>query len=475
MIYRYTHLPGVRPEDIAFLEKYKKDLMTLVKHNSCLVYFDRDQVMEYHVEGQTVRIDDAVSDHLSIPIDKGFYSPTLFFDTIKYYFSTVRLANPIQYTITCEETGKISFTLNIPDHAWLEAGTEELKECFHRKDANGVIEYSFKKGDAWSFIAKSSDLFLSTNDVRWYMSKMLDLIHAFEKESWNGNRYYELKAIAERDNIVLYFTKTLTLYCYLMDKKIRISDSAHENMVVSLLKDHHQPLVVTVPKGFYTPYTLCYTLNNHLPLRDLYWFEASNDYQRYTIKVHMMSNASIHFGPGWDAPFRAHLYPHLRELLKEGLRQGSVISFPAITCRKYDGVSQFPFKNVDLSRVRQIRKRATESSIEEYMSDMFHGTKQKKIRYGNKLMRKNLDTGFQKNKKSMFYFTPGMRIKVRHIKHRPLQNIRIPFDEGKNFFTCIPTPWSIAIRRVFWVSNKLSSYIPFTLSPSHKDSTRYRL
>ena len=85
---------------------------------------------------------------------------------------------------------------------------------------------------------------------------------------------------------------------------------------------------------------------------------------------------------------------------------------------------------MDLSQVRHIPKGM--SPVQDFMYKMFHVFNAKEIRYGNRALRTNLQVGFLKNEKNVFYFIPGMKIKVSH-DTKCLCDVEIPYRPDTAF------------------------------------------
>lgn len=58
---------------------------------------------------------------------------------------------------------------------------------------------------------------------------------------------------------------------------------------------------------------------------------------------------------------------------------------------------------------------------------------QEEIKYTDFMLRSNLNHSFIDNEDNMFYFVPGMRIKVKHNAQKSLNSIEIPYDLNKPF------------------------------------------
>ena len=108
MIKIFQYLPAVKPRDIAYRNKYKKDFLTLTNHNSRLFTSILSKRLPITKEVTNFKRETNFVIILELPYQRVFTQQHTFFDTIFNSFSEARLPKPVPlYTsIDVEANGK---------------------------------------------------------------------------------------------------------------------------------------------------------------------------------------------------------------------------------------------------------------------------------------------------------------------------------------------------------------------------------
>ena len=117
----------------------------------------------------------------------------------------------------------------------------------------------------------------------------------------------------------------------------------------------------------------------------------------------------------------------------------------------------------------QVRKRQHfKTFVQRFTYEMYHheaSERQKVIRHSEAMLRNNLNHGFQENEDNMFYFTSGMRLKIKHVENKSLKNIYVPFDKDKKMIHLYAATLSQPDSRILLGIKDTTFLQPFSTIP----------
>lgn len=446
ILQQFQRLPTNNVREREFKNKYSQDLNLLVQNNSILYFFKTEQVVVLHQKKKKTDDDSQQSFKLENTIPSGFYTIFTLLKTLQNKMqSNLRdnnLNNETDYFFTCDPCSQgFEITTHFPDDVYMTVTTKALKETLFS------AHNEHWTNDRTVVVVKTSELYMTKDSIREYASRLGEVIEEAQSSTSTLEQRQLLRKMAMRSRNVIHLKQSATMYYYFFDAE---TNTAHEDIIrfdqclnqmlecsktlpFHILHNDNlkNPLKITIPKGYYTPYTLAYAMNENLPFRDLYWFQPDNDDESYTLHMTLPEGTYIQFDPVLYDVFERNCFeedvPHtepLSDKTKTRYFNGSTIRLSAICSRVPVKGCIFPFKHMDLTQVRNTPKGL--SPVQDFMYKMFHLQNANKIRYGNRLLRSNLQVGFMKNDRSMFYFIQGMRIKVKHAT-KSLSDVEIPY------------------------------------------------
>ncbi|MEL7308938.1 MAG: hypothetical protein AAGK05_14475, partial [Pseudomonadota bacterium] len=352
------------------------------------------------------------------------------------------------FTMHCEPA-RYGYQITLTCSNWLNwyltASTKELASFLEHPPRQITETYTITRK------AYTKDVYVTVEDVRQYASRMGDLI----AQSDTPAKVEELTQLSKHNNHILYLNSDTTMYYYFYnpndpafeEANMEVSRCIREKFndpacstVGSLLPLFNQnilksPIKVTLLQGYYTPYTFCDMINKQLPYSHLYWFSCTNDEFNYSISVTVLKGSYIVFDEQARYILECQAFePTLQSDNVKKFTNNHTWQLPTMSSRElefgYPYPTRFPFKTVDLSQLKNIPK--GQSPVQQFMQNMFDVENAKHIRYTNKLLRSTLSHGFHRNTKKVFYFIPGIRLKVRIKKtsSRTLHDITCAFTPG---------------------------------------------
>jgi len=439
IIGHFNSLPTSTTKEQQFKNKYSQDLNLLVQNNSILFFFNREQVIVIHKKGKKV---DQAEYELENRIPAGFYTIFTLLKAIQDKMHTNlrenNMRNSDAFSLSCVPCRRgFKILLHLPKDVWITVSTGALKKSLFAHHAE------YRNGNELVVEVKSSELHVTRELIREYTSQLGDMIEHAQSPTATQTQQQHLINMATRSRNVIHLKDTAKMYYYFydadderlihedvkqFDQCLNQTATCSQTLPFHVLRNENlkNPLEIDIPRGYYTPYTLAYTMNENIPFYNLYWFTPDNDDEYYSIKLKLPKGASIQFDAVLSDILETNCFEEASsDKTKTRYVNGSEIKILACCSRIREKGCIFPFRNMDLTQVRHTPKGL--SPVQDFMYKMFHLENANRIRYGNRILRSNLHVGFLKNEKSMFYFIQGMKIKVKH-KTKPLNEVVIPYS-----------------------------------------------
>ena len=431
---------------------WKNHLSHFAKNNSCFFYIEAHSTFEYcevvtkHTgpfgrfgsHGEEVKKTEK-SLH-SFVLKEGFYTPGSFYKEIIKMVKAAFPSHELSMTLFPVQDG-IQYQIFMGANRFIRCPSAMMMQEYFDKYITDKHQKEYRisgPGDFKSIIFKKSDLALNKTLILRYISKMEAKIKDPTKtvQDW-------LQMASRRGNTVISLGKDYSFYCYMYDDTgPSLGVKGDENTIIALTWNTQQPLKITIPQGFYTPYSLVAMCNSLLPMNKIYWFSIDCDLKAFHIKVETMENGYLRFESGWDKLFQfsdARSEQAFQNVIQHRVNNGAVLSFPTLYNRMDDVIpTTYPYGSFDATQIQErillIPKPESMSTYEgKFMSAMFNDPTYRIPKYTSEEFEKNFNVGFHQNTQKYLHFTSGQTITTTMMnRKRKLTDVKVPFLGGTN-------------------------------------------
>lgn len=424
--------------------KWEKDLQDWAKENSLqtnIFFFVENFTLFTYCkktkeECLKVHKDDTSKFETNVIIQPGFYTLRSWLKTL---IKTINDREPdahLALKIDTAPTG-LRYTLTMKHEHTIYGDFEVVSPYFdvqtvsRDKIMKGKMSYISGRKHVKTVPIPASTINLTTESVLHYISIVKNRI---------DNQVPSLDLAANRGNHLLHLKRDYSFVYYPHHDRPVLSNNANNNLLIGMIWDFDKPFKITIPQGFYTPFSLTSTINSLLPFDKLYWFNIHvNDPEYYSIEISTTVNGYIVFETGWSDLF-LFTDPKKQEafktLIENEVRNGSVLKFPTLYNRTGDYKRQAaPYSDIDILKTRP-ETHSDDTPIQAFMRTMFASSK-RNISYSQEELESNFNAYLKHYDKQFFYFMSGQRLTINvdptykkwYGIDTNLCELRIPFTE----------------------------------------------